>query len=442
MNDVPELAPFVIDDDGVFSRRAFFTRVQHHARSLAGRVSVVLQAPTSTALLVSLLAAREQGVVPVLLSPRFPVGRAARAAAMAEAGLKRLSSDVREILADVSFTSGTTGIPRAVVHTRDGHDAVARVGNERTPFGPGDRWLLSLPLVHVGGLGIVSRALVGGGAVAVPRAGENLVHAALRLGATHVSVVRTQLVDILASTELPRLAQQLRAMLVGGGPVPVPLLEQAARHGLPVAQTWGMTETHAQIATATLGDVTTCGRPLSGRQVKVNDDGILCVRGLGLCAGTLDDNGLSPLPLDDDGFFVTGDCGRLEEEGRVIVTGRAGLRIVSGGEKIEPEAIEATLLQRPDIVDVVVVAVPHARWGERPVAFVRIRDDQTQLSPAAFLSSASSTFSSVTLSAWTSFLRAHLPSVWVPDAFLPWPDDVEPGKTARALLRERAASLA
>ena len=408
---------FVVDDDGASSRREFFRRVHAQAQALRGERAVVLQQVTSTALLSSLLAARHAGAVPVLLSPRWPEATAKTAAARVLAGLATLDDDERATLADVTFTSGTTGTPRAVAHTRQGHDDVASAGNAHLPFAPGHRWLLSLPLVHVGGLGIVSRALVGGGALCVPRAGEGLVDAALRLRATHLSVVRAQLVDLLRSPLVEQLVPQLRVVMVGGGPTPPALLQQAVRRGVPVAQTWGMTETHAQVATSSLGEPSTCGRPLPGRHVRVDDDGVLGVRGVGLAAGFVDERGLQPLPRDDDGYFVTGDRGVVDDEGRVIVLGRVGLRIVSGGEKLEPEAIESALLSCVDVDDAVVVPVEHARWGQRPVAFVRARR--------------------WTPDAWSDAVRAALPKTWVPDAFLPWPDDVEGGKGARALLRAR-----
>jgi acyl-CoA synthetase (AMP-forming)/AMP-acid ligase II len=149
---------------------------------------------------------------------------------------------------------------------------------------------------------------------------------------------------------------------------------------------------------------------------------VLCVRGTGLAPGTLDERGLQPLPCDGDGWFVTGDRGVLDEQGRVVVTGRVGLRIVSGGEKLEPEAIEAVLFSCVDVDDAVVVPVEHARWGQRPLAFVRAR----RWVPDA----------------WADAVRAALPRTWVPDAFLPWPDDVEPGKGARVLLRTRVQAVA
>jgi O-succinylbenzoic acid--CoA ligase len=411
---------FVVDDDGEQSRRSFLARVERRARDFAGTAAVVLQAGTSTALLLDLLAARAAGAVPVLVSPRWPAQRSDDAARRVVAGLQRLEDDDRRALADVTFTSGTTGLPRAVAHTHQGHDAVARAGNAHLPFGPGDRWLLSLPLVHVGGLGIVARALAGGGALVVPRVGESFIDAARRMRTTHLSLVRAQLVDLLRSPYRDAVLRHAAVVMVGGGPVSRGLFEEAVRCGVPVAQTWGMTETHAQIATSPLSEPETCGRPLPGRQVRVGEHGVLAVRGIGLAAGFVDEGGLAPLPCDDDGWFVTGDCGAIDGAGRVTVTGRVGLRIVSGGEKIEPEAIEAALLSCVDVEDAVVVPMEHERWGQRPVAFVRAR--------------------TWVPSTWLAAVRAALPSTWTPDAVLPWPNDVEGGKAARAALRARIMS--
>lgn len=429
--------PALVADDGVSSWRTLAQEVARRTPAFAGARFVVLQAATSKGLLLDLLAAGAAGAVPVLVPPRFPPARVAAARAMVDAMVDAsnatANTNVPRALkdaADVTFTSGTLAAPRAVLHTRSGHEASARGANAHIPFGPGHRWLLSLPLCHVGGLGVVARAIVGGGAMVLPHPEEALADAIVRLDVTHVSLVRAQLGDLLRSPSFEAARARLVAVLVGGGPTPKELLAEAAQRGLPVAQTWGMTETHAQIATAhparpdvraLADDALTCGRALPGREVRVDDDGQLWVRGAVLAPGTLTEGGLVPLPLVD-GWFATGDRGRLDDAGHVIVSGRVGNRIVSGGEKIEPEAIEAALLGHRDVVDAVVVAVAHPRWGQRPVAFVRTR---AAVAPAAL----------------AALVHAQLPAVHVPDAFLPWPSELPEGKPDRTALRLRAEEM-
>ncbi len=150
-------------------------------------------------------------------------------------------------LATVMFTSGSSGEPRAVVHTIGNHYHSALGANLNIPVGAGDRWLLSLPLYHVGGLAIVWRILLGGGALALPGPDQSLSVAIRTPGVTHVSLVATQLYHLLQDPGLKNHLQRLKAILLGGGPIPASLLGQAAEWKLPVFVSYGSTEMSSQI---------------------------------------------------------------------------------------------------------------------------------------------------------------------------------------------------
>ena len=326
----------------------------------------------------------------------------------------------------ILLTSGSSGRPRAVVHSIAALAASAAGSHANIPFGPGDVWLRSLSFHHVGGLAMLFRALHGGGAVAFPQPGEPLEVACRRLGATHLSVVATQLRWLLDAGPPPGL----RALLVGGGPIPEDLVAEALAAGLPIHTTYGMTELGSQITTTPPGAspdrLRTAGRPLPGTEVRIAPDGEIQVRGATQFLGYLQDDGTLDPCRDAEGWFGTRDAGVLEPGGWLRVLGRRDQMFISGGENIHPEEIERALLASPGVAAAAVVPVPHPTWGARPAAFVRAL-------PGIPLDAAG----------LQAALRARLEGFKVPDHIFPWPDDAPgwDGKPPRAWLTHRAREL-
>lgn len=320
--------------------------------------------------------------------------------------------------ATVVFTSGSTGGPKAALHTLGNHYYSALGSNENIPIAPGDRWLAPLPLYHVGGLGALFRCLVSGAAMALPRPGEPVGEAATRLGSTHASLVATQLRRLLDEGDVP---ETLRAVLLGGGAIPGTLLDAATEAGLPVHTSYGMTETASQVTTTPPGadreTLRTSGQVLAHRELRISVEGEILVRGRTLFLGYLDGEDLRD-PADEEGWFHTGDLGELDSAGYLTVRGRRDNRFVSGGENVQPEEIEAALKRLSGVEEAVVVPVPDAEFGERPAAFVRGETDAAALSGE---------------------LAETLPRFMVPVAFHPWPDSASSGmKPDRALLARLA----
>jgi O-succinylbenzoic acid--CoA ligase len=258
----------------------------------------------------------------------------------------------------VLHTSGTTAAPKPVELTYGNFRASAAAAQANLPLGPGDRWLCVLPLFHVGGLSILTRtALYGASAIVHERFDAEAVRDALESGeATVVSLVATML-RRLRDAGLER-APALRAALVGGGPVPRDLLDWGAELGLPVLQTYGMTETCSQIATAAAGS--SAARPLPGVELRIGDGGEILVRGPMVSRGA----------LGEDGWLHTGDRGRLDDEGFLHVEGRIKDTIVTGGENVAAAEVEEALVAHPAVSDAAVVGRPDAEWGEAVTAFV------------------------------------------------------------------------
>jgi O-succinylbenzoic acid--CoA ligase len=262
----------------------------------------------------------------------------------------------------VLHTSGTTAAPKPVVLTYGNFRASAAAAASNLPLTPDDRWLCVLPLFHVGGLSILTRsAFAGSSAILHERFDADAVRESLESGeATVVSLVATML-RRLREAGLSK-APGLRAALVGGGPVPRDLLDWGAEIGLPLLQTYGMTETCSQIATATAGS--RAARPLPGVELTIGSDGEILVRGPMVSAGA----------LSVDGWLHTGDRGRLDDEGFLHVDGRIKDTIVTGGENVAAAEVEEALVAHPAVVDAAVVGRPDPEWGEAVTAFVVVED--------------------------------------------------------------------
>ena len=274
-------------------------------------------------------------------------------------------------LATVVFTSGSTGNPKAALHTFGNHYYSALGSNENIAILPGDRWLHSLPLYHVGGLSILFRCLLAGATVEVPKPEATIGESIPALRVTHVSLVSTQLLRLLGEgADL----SGLRAVLMGGGPIQPSLVDRAVDVGLPIHTSYGLTEMASQVTTTPPGAsrerLHTAGRTLPYRRVRISGEGEILVRGETLFAGYVKDEN-TDLQIDGEGWFHTGDLGELDADGYLRVVGRRDNLFISGGENVQPEEVEEALCGLEGVEEAVVVPVPDAGFGARPVAFVR-----------------------------------------------------------------------
>jgi O-succinylbenzoic acid--CoA ligase len=257
-----------------------------------------------------------------------------------------------DALAIVVHTSGTTSAGRPVELTYGNWLWSALGSAVALGMDPGERWLCTLPLSHVGGLSILVRSAIYA-TTAVLHDGFDAAAVVDELTggrATLVSVVPTTLARLLGAGL--REPPALRAALVGGGPIPAALLDRARAAGVPTVTTYGLTEACSQ--------VTTAGPPLFCTRVRTSDDGEILVAG----------PTVAPQATAEDGWLHTGDLGALDEYGHLTVTGRAADTIVTGGENVEPTEVEAVLAAHPEIADVAVHGTPDVQWGERIVATI------------------------------------------------------------------------
>jgi O-succinylbenzoic acid--CoA ligase len=268
-----------------------------------------------------------------------------------------------EDIAVIVRTSGTEGGRPKEVPLSLGNFVWSAIGSAVTlGLDPRERWLCTLPLVHVGGLSILMRSwLYGTTAVVHERFDAETAAAALMNdGITLVSVVATTLGRLLdAGLARP---PKLRCALVGGGPVPPALVQRAQASGVVVAQTYGLTEACSQVATQMPGRVSApnAGPPLFCTRVEIAEDGEILVSGPTVSSAV-------------DGLLATGDFGELDAEGNLRVIGRKADTIVTGGENVAPAEVEAVLCEHPAVTEAGVFGAPDPIWGEAVHAAVVLR---------------------------------------------------------------------
>ena len=353
-----------------------------------------------------------RGAVACPISHRFPIGRQQEIAARLDAHwlpellavqdeAKSLNHEVEDDPtkpATVILTSGSSGHPKAVVHSMAAHIASATGAATNMPIEPDDRWLWSLPLFHISGLSILVRCAIAGATV-VGSGSSNKLSADLleEFEVSHLSVVTSQLRDLLNEPNFP--SDALKYVLLGGSRVDPRLVQTARKRGVRVLTTYGLTETGSQVTTSTSrDDPDKSGRLLPGRELQISTTGEILVRGETLCLGYYEDGKITSV-VDDQGWFLTKDLGNLGPDQQLTVVGRRDNMFISGGENIHPENIERAMMQAFEIEQVVVVPKANSQYGSRPVAFVlgKLPED------------------------WESSLEGQLKRFEIPIAIQPWP---------------------
>jgi o-succinylbenzoate---CoA ligase len=346
----------------------------------------------ATPRLVELLAAALDGTGPAILplDAGLPARRLAELIAVLDPGSiedaegvttvrSAQNEGVAEGTAVVVGTSGSTGAPKGVELSAAALRHSARASLDRVGARPGERWLCCLPATHVAGLQVLVRSLVSGTeAVLAERADAETVAGS---GCAHVSLVPTQLQRLLESSPPAPLAA-FSSVLLGGAAAPVGLLDAARAADVPVVTTYGMTET--------CGGCVYDGVALDGVQVAIRGDdddrpaetGRIWLGGpvlfSGYRPGGYGGAGSPPMlggargvaPPDHRAWFRTGDLGRLDSSGRLVVRGRADDVINTGGHKVVPGEVAAVLQTCPGVRDVAVVGQSDPEWGERVIAVV------------------------------------------------------------------------
>ena len=251
----------------------------------------------------------------------------------------------------VLATSGTTATPKGVVLTHTALDHAARMTSQALSADPGaDTWLCCAPVAHAGGFGVVNRAVRTGTPLVVHDGFDAAAVAAS--GATLTALVPTMLARIDPA--------RFRRILLGGMGVP-------ADRPANVVATYGLTET--------MGGVVYDRSPLPGVELRIGPGGAIEVRTPTALRCYRTEGGEHD-PKGADGWLATGDLGHLDADGLLTVHGRADDVILTGGEKVWPEAVEAVLRGLPGVADVAVIGRPDPEWGQAVVAVVEAAPGQ------------------------------------------------------------------
>lgn len=357
---------------------------------------------------IRLLALWRLGVTPAPLNTKLT--RTERDTAIR--ALSREESGPQAVL----WTSGTAGRPRGVAISYRNLAASALAARDRLELRPDDVWLASLSPAHVGGLALITRALLLGsrlvavGPFSAARTLELMDGGPApsdgrrddeRAPVSHASVVPTQLLRLLDLWGDRPPPETFRCALVGGARAPNDLVRRALTLGWPLALTYGLTEATSQVATAppalTARKPGTVGRPLEAVEVRLSDDGEILVRGATVASGYVgvEDRAV----VAPDGWLHTGDLGRTDEDGDLWITGRRVDRIVSGGVTVDAVEVEEAIRGYEGVRDVCVVGLSDPEWGERVAA---------SIVPEA---------ESIDLDALSTFLRGQLSGPKLPRIF-------------------------
>ena len=299
-------------------------------------------------------------------------------------------------------TSGSTGFPKLVALSVANFIWSAKGSSENISVDPEDKWLINLPLFHVGGMSIIFRTMLAGAtAIISPKNLDADFIDQKRI--THFSLVSTQL-DRFIQTDVP-LKKETKAILLGGSKIPQFLIQQSMELNLPIHISYGCSEMASQVCTtakgATKGELMTAGKVLGGRQVKIDQEKRIQLNGKTRFLGYWQDYKLQR-PFDENGWFTSNDLGEFDKNGFLQVIGRLDRMFISGGENIHPELIEQALINIDGILNAVVIDMPSKTYGSRPVAFLQRQKNYNDLGLRTLLSK-------------------NLMPFQIPDVFLDWP---------------------
>ncbi len=352
------------------------------------------------------------------------------------------SSQAPELLAGYVLTSGSTGTPKIVPVKRRQILFAAHASEENFRPDPGRFWLLCLPLHHMGGLTVVLRSLLYHTGIylmerfnpelSIQFLSENrLIQAA--------SMVPTMLKRMIALGNL-HVHREFKALLLGGGPISLTLIQQSETLGVPIVTSYGMTETAGQIAANPILSPkgahiskTSVGRPFRPNRVEIRDvdgnplpaleEGSIWLKGPQVFDGYLDSK-INRKRFDNEGWFHTGDIGHINRLQHLFIHSRREDLIISGGENVNPTEVETELERLPEISEAVVLGVEDEEWGQQVIAFIKLTEESGDRD--------------LIIDELAERLKSELPGYKVPKLFTPIDEFplTDSGKINRNLLRE------
>jgi malonyl-CoA/methylmalonyl-CoA synthetase len=286
-----------------------------------------------------------------------------------------LDNTTRDDLALIAYTSGTTGAPKGAMLSSGNLLASAEAVRIAWRWSERDRLVLALPLFHMHGLGVgLNGTLVAGAsAVLLPKFElDAVLDAVAAHDATLFFGVPTMYARLAASPRTGELAR-LRLCVSGSAPLPAALHETLAeRSGQRVIERYGMTETAMNVSNPYVGERRpgSVGLPLPGVELRLDGAGEILLRGPNVFRGYWERPEATAEAFTADGWFRSGDLGRLDADGYLRIDGRSKELIITGGYNVYPREVEDVLRGHPRVTDVAVAGLPSEEWGETVGAWV------------------------------------------------------------------------
>lgn len=288
----------------------------------------------------------------------------------------------------VIFTSGSSGTPKGVKLSFKNLISSASTGNSGLKQESGDSWLASLPFFHIGGFSIITRALLYGLTIIIP---DSLDTTGIRFSIdkfnpSFASLVGTQFKRLLESGTLPNSG--LKNLLLGGGFVDDDLVKSALEKGWNISKVYGSSETSSFVTMISGSELSSrtssAGKPVppneifiidaNGRRLPPTMTGQIVVKSGAVMEGYINNDAETAIKLQD-GIYHSGDIGHLDEEGYLYIDARMNELIISGGENINAEEIEKTILGYKGIEDCCVIGIEDSTWGQA-VAAALVKSDE------------------------------------------------------------------
>jgi len=350
---------------------------------------LVVGAPAREAELAELTAAR--GIPHLLTLGQQRDGSFIDAAAGQAEAFATVEVDAAEDLAAILYTSGTTGRPKGAMLSHRNLASNAAALHQVWQFQPEDVLLHALPIFHAHGLFVATNTQLWNGGTMLymnsfdaERVIDLLPRASVFMG------VPTYYVRLLAASRFDRAACAHMRLFVSGS---APLLEETfaefqRRTGFTIVERYGMTETVMNTSNPLGGErAGSVGPPLPGVEARVCNEegqvlgtgevGIIQVRGPNVLKGYWRNEEKTREDLLADGFFVTGDMGRIDEDGYVWIMGRAKDLVISGGYNVYPKEVELVIDEIDGVDESAVIGLPHPDFGEGVTAVVVPKSDGT-----------------------------------------------------------------
>jgi len=321
--------------------------------------------------------------------PAFAEGYEDALAAASEEGPEIAARD--EDLLFIMYTSGTTGLPKGVMHSHSTTMWGSLTALITADIQYNDRYLIALPLFHVGALNpLLSTLHRGGGVVIMPAFDPTRIWELFCEERISVTLAVPAMLNFMTSTYDPSKhdISTLRWIMSGAAPVPVTLIEKYAELGIDVVQVYGLTETCGPACLISPEDAVaragSTGKAFFHTDVKVVDDagapvaagetGEVLVRGPHIMLGYWNREDATAETIVD-GWLRTGDVAMVDADGYIYIQDRIKDMIISGGENVYPAEIENVINGMDGVREVAVIGIPSEKWGESPLAVVVKADE-------------------------------------------------------------------